>query len=189
MKRNIATLISRIFEPIITFSALIIWVASISVPAQQLVYFFFTLGFIMSIPVLFMIFAMKKKWISNWDIHKRKERIVPLILMLFFTLVVRLVVGLFGASLLTNLFTISFVWLVGFFLVTLFFKISGHAGVNALVSGLIVSWFGWNFWPVLLVVPAVAWARVVRKDHTVAQVIAGALYSWGIVFVLRYFTR
>ena len=54
----------------------------------------------------------------------------------------------------------------GFSLITFFWKISGHAFINALVTGYIIQWFGWSWWPVLLIVPLVSWSRVVRKDHT-----------------------
>ena len=64
-------------------------------------------------------------------------------------------------------------------------KISGHASVAALATGLIIQWFGWYWWPILLIVPLVAWARVVRRDHTVGQVIAGAVYSWGLIQLVK----
>ena len=72
-------------------------------------------------------------------------------------------------------------WFLGFYLITLFWKISGHSGVATLGAFFVIQLFGLAWWPVFLAIPLVSWARVVRRDHTVGQVIAGVGYS--IVFL------
>ena len=81
------------------------------------------------------------------------------------------------------LFGLFVVWFLGFFLISLFWKISGHAGSIALATGLIIFWYGWNWWPALSLVLLMGWARVATKDHTVSQVVGGALYSWGLIWL------
>jgi len=51
-----------------------------------------------------------------------------------------------------------------------------------LATGVVIARYGWSWWPVFLSVPLVGWSRVVTKNHTIAQVIAGTMYSWAIVY-------
>jgi len=55
----------------------------------------------------------------------------------------------------------------------------------ALATGLVIARLGWNMWPILLLVGVMCIARVVGKNHTPLQTIAGALYSWGILLFAR----
>lgn len=62
-------------------------------------------------------------------------------------------------------------------IVSIWWKVSGHAAAvsSAAVSVLVL--FGPAWWPLLLVVLAVGWARVVLRAHTLAQVVTGALFG------------
>ncbi|MBI3386054.1 phosphatase PAP2 family protein [Candidatus Gottesmanbacteria bacterium] len=170
----IPTIISRIFDPfavLFIVFVIIMWGTPVFLPAL--------LGMVV-LPLVLFIVAWKTKFVSNWDITDRRER--PKIL---WTLVIIEAVG-----------TIAFhLWpvvpilvsLVGFAIVTQFWKISGHAMAAAFATGTVIAQFGWDFWPVLLIVPLVAWARVVRRDHTVAQVVVGALYAWIFLILFNSF--
>ncbi len=54
-----------------------------------------------------------------------------------------------------------------------FWKLSVHNAVATFVAVAVVGSFGWMWWPLLLLPIAVGWSRVVLKDHTIGQVIAG----------------
>ncbi len=180
----IATIISRLFEPFVMFSVVTITAAMHSgLAASSIPFFVGLLVLMIGIPVALLTWAIRTKRVDNWDVSIREQRIVPMIILLALTCVYLFVVSRFGNSQLTNLFVLYFVWLVGFFLVTLKWKISGHTSANALATGLLVHMFGWSLWPILLIIPLVAWARVVRRDHTIAQVVVGAVYSWILVFI------
>jgi membrane-associated phospholipid phosphatase len=127
------------------------------------------------LPFVLFIIAVKTKFISNWDVTNRSER--PK--MLWPLVVIELVsIGVFQQfSLIPILLGI-----IGFAVITHFWKISGHAMAAGLASGVLVARFGIVWWPILLIVPLVCWSRVVRKNHTLAQVVAGAVYSWVLVF-------
>ena len=61
-----------------------------------------------------------------------------------------------------------------------FWKMSGHAAAissSAVIAALMLG-AAWS--PVMLLIPAVSWSRVVLRAHSVAQVIAGALFG-GVV--------
>jgi len=163
--KKIATLVSRVFDPFIMLA-----VVCIVLLFHTPVFFPAFIGMVI-IPFVLYGIAVKKKYVSDWDLRDRRERpriIWPL-------------VGIETACLL--LFHLWFlmpilVSIIGFAIITHFWKISGHALAAALATGIIVVTFGWVWWPILLIVPLVGWSRVIRKNHTVLQVFAGAVYAW-----------
>jgi membrane-associated phospholipid phosphatase len=66
---------------------------------------------------------------------------------------------------------------------------SGHAAAVSCAAVVSVLMLGPAWAPLLLLVPAVCWSRVVLRAHTVAQVVAGALFGGvvmaGIWWLLR----
>jgi hypothetical protein len=176
-----ATIVSRVFEPEIMLAvALFIYAIYRHIPLATAIVW--VLVFILP-PMMFRLWAKKAKGL-DWDIHDRTKRTIPLLLLLGLIVVDVLLLWIFEISLLP-LFFLFFVWALGFFLITtLWTKISGHTSGNALATGLVVTLYGWHFWPVLLIVPLVSWARVKRKDHTIGQVILGALYSWILLILI-----
>jgi len=48
---------------------------------------------------------------------------------------------------------------------------------------------GVQWLPLLLLIPAVGWSRVVLRAHTVAQVVAGALVGGGVTAGLWWLLR
>jgi membrane-associated phospholipid phosphatase len=73
--------------------------------------------------------------------------------------------------------------------ISLFWKISGHAGAIALTTVITVLILGAPWIPLLLLIPAVGWSRVVLRAHTVAQVVAGALVGGGVTAALWWLLR
>lgn len=64
--------------------------------------------------------------------------------------------------------------------ITNYWKISFHMlGVSILVTGLLLM-YGWSWWPVLVAVPLVAWARLILHRHTPLQVLAGTMSGFCI---------
>ncbi|WP_258803960.1 phosphatase PAP2 family protein [Pseudarthrobacter sp. NS4] len=61
-----------------------------------------------------------------------------------------------------------------------FWKISGHAAAISCSAVIGVLMLGAAWTPLLLLIPAVGWSRVVLRAHSVAQVVAGSLFG-GIV--------
>jgi membrane-associated phospholipid phosphatase len=64
--------------------------------------------------------------------------------------------------------------------VTIFWKISIHTACAAGTVAILVIEFGPALWVTFPVVAAVAWARVALRDHTPAQVTAGALVGFTV---------
>ncbi|MDQ4489270.1 phosphatase PAP2 family protein [Sinomonas sp. ASV486] len=61
--------------------------------------------------------------------------------------------------------------------VSLWWKVSGHAAAVSTAAVSMLLLFGPEWWPLVLVVPAVGWARVMLRAHTPAQVVAGAVFG------------
>lgn len=170
MTRKVATIISRIFDPFITLGVLFVlafYTTPIFIPAFLLM---------IVLPFFLFLIALKTNVVSNWDVSDRSER--PKIL---WSLVIIEIVS--SLLLRTTIAIPILAVLFGFAVITQFWKMSGHVVSAALTTGFIIARFGIVWWPVLLVVPVIGWARIVTKNHTTAQVIAGAIYSFILVFL------
>ncbi len=181
----LARLISSVFEPMSSLFAIAAiggWRAGLRESALFLyvAYLSFLIGGI----GVFRLFLMGKDK-TDWDVSERKKRIRPLLLLIGFFLINRLAVALWYNQELSFLFTILMAWFLGFLLLTLRWKVSGHVGIVTLAVGLLLRWYGWSVWPVVPIIPLVAWARVVGENHTVGQVVAGAIYSTLILMLMR----
>jgi membrane-associated phospholipid phosphatase len=130
-----------------------------------------------ALPVLYFIHKLTTHEISNLDISNRKERIRPLMAMAGFILIDIIILSFLNNTFLLQLFQLYFLWILGFLGITIFWKISGHSGVATLAWCLLLGWYGREMWPFIFIVSLVSWARVVRRDHTLLQVIAGIIYS------------
>jgi len=187
-KNYLAYIISRIFEPIILIILLIIisvFRSPVDLSAKiQSIYAFI---FLVTIPFVFLVyFAIHKHWISGIDLQDRKERPKAMIVMSLFSIISFFIFSYYGISELVYLFDIFIYWYIGFFLITLFWKISGHSSIVTIFTLMIIYWYGYSWWPVFFIIPLVSWARVVRHNHTVMQVVGGFVYTATVFLSLQY---
>lgn len=184
-KLGFANLISRLFDPLVVLSFLTVAAAGRSGMAGEALVKFLSVFFIAMIlpPVALLSWALVTGRVGDWDVSNRPQRVKALAVFFVMILVDLLLVKIFGNAELVKLFLLFLIWFLGFFAITLFWKISGHVSSNALATELFIYWYGLGWWPILLIVPLVAWARVVTKNHTLGQVIVGAVYSWSLVFI------
>lgn len=177
---KIATFISKLFEPALLIPVSFVLCAmrsGLSAQPSLLWMIVFTCPML-----LYRVWAKKSKGL-DWDMHKRESRIEPFTYLLGYLALTTLIIWIFE-PLLLPIITLYCVWTVGFFIITaLWTKISGHVGGDTLAIGMILQWFGNSFWPLLFIIPLMAWARVVRKDHTLFQVMLGASYSTLVLVV------
>jgi hypothetical protein len=126
------------------------------------------------------------RWEGHW-VRERERRMVPFLLILVSTLV-GLAIMLVGSA---PQDVLALAWsmvatLVACLVITKWWKVSVHATVAGGALATIVLLYGpWY----LLGVPALAlvcWSRVIVEDHTVAQVVVGAVLGpvvGGVVFL------
>lgn len=166
---SVALFVSRIFEPALLISIVFL------VTTRSVFWLFMVMG-----PVLGYRLWLKKREHLDWDITDRKKRVMPLLLLCFFLVLINMLVRVFSPQLF-SLSVLFLLWTIGFFLITLKYKISGHVAVATLFA---------YFYPVsFFIVPVVSWSRVVLKKHTLGEVIAGFLYSLVIYETWKGFFR
>lgn len=135
-------------------------------------------------PVVALLGALRLRLVSNWDLSVRRERVRMMVLLCAFLVADNAVVRLLGMPYASRMFTVYTVWFLGFFGITLGWKLSGHTGVATLAAGLLYRWFGPAALPAFLVIPLIAWARIVGRRHTPAQAIGGVAYSLLLLFFM-----
>lgn len=140
------------------------------------------LGILLLPSFIFRVWAVKRHLVKNWDVTDRKQRIIPMLVFGVFFAIAYYVDLQYGNLMMIRLFSLSALWFAGFFLVTLYWKMSGHVGVVALAAGLLMRWFGPAAILSMVAVVAVAWSRIHRHDHTRLQTLVAALYSLIIVW-------
>jgi len=184
-----ASLISRLLEPltlIFFLFGLALWQSGVTgmalVRALGLVFF---VGIVP--PACLLFFAVQRKWVTNWDLSNRTQRVKALGVFLFF-LVIDLYVGWkFPYPFFHQMLLYFIVLFLGFFLLTLRWKISGHMTMLTTTVLFIVNFFGWQWAPLVLLIPLLGWSRLVLKRHTLGQIIGGVVYASTIFIVYSQF--
>lgn len=133
------------------------------------------------VPMIFFLIMIYHKQIKDWDIQNRVQRI-PLYL---FTMICHLggiwLAHELGRNELVSILLVFYAVAVIFFVITLKWKISLHAGVNSVLITTVNILYGWHLWWLYILLSLVMWARVYQKHHTWAQVVAGAGVGIGVV--------
>jgi membrane-associated phospholipid phosphatase len=175
--RDLARILSTIFNPFLTALALFVILAHVS--AKDTVDFWrllFLSTFFTSIgPMLYVFWLYSSDRISDLDMSVRQERE-----LVFSTFVVFYLLGS-AALWLAHAPRLMIAAMLGYFASTLvvgyitrYWKISTHAlGITAPLVALTML-YGRQPLPFLVLIPMVCWARVYLKAHTIAQVLAGA---------------
>ncbi|MCW1249628.1 phosphatidic acid phosphatase [Acaricomes phytoseiuli] len=176
-----ARLITEIFAPAVLITAflLVSGIASGSWWAGLIAAVFAALG-----PLAGILIAKRLGKVTDHHVGDRKQR-----LPVFVASLVSIAVGLAiliplqaPRLVIAGLLTVS-LGAVVVAAVNAFWKLSVHVAVVTVVTVALVG-VSWWWLPALLLIPLVGWSRVVLKDHTVAQVIAGV--PAGLIVVLPY---
>lgn len=130
------------------------------------------------IPVSYFFMHLAGRRVSDIDVTKREERY-----HLFGRLVMISAISLIIVYILSNrtflvLQLISFCLALTIFIITFFYKISGHVILNTSAVFILNFLFDWKLMWLFLIVPVVAFARLYLKKHTVAEVLAGGIVGF-----------
>lgn len=127
------------------------------------------------VPLIFFLTMLYHKQIKDWDIQNRVQRI-PLYL---FTMICHLggiwLAHELGRTELVSILLVFYAVAVIFFVITLKWKISIHAGVNAVLFTAINIFYDFKYVWLYILLCLVMWARVYQKHHTWGQVIVGSI--------------
>jgi membrane-associated phospholipid phosphatase len=178
--RDLARILSTIFNPFLTALALFVILAGISAKGTldfwRLLFlstFFTSIG-----PMLYVFWLYGTDRISDLDMSVRQERE-----MVFSAFVVFYVLGALVLWL-THAPRLMIAAMLGYVVSTLvvqyitrYWKISTHAlGITAPLTALTLL-YGRQPLPFLVLIPMVCWARVYLRSHTIMQVVAGAVLA------------
>jgi hypothetical protein len=138
------------------------------------------------IPLVYLIIGRKRGWVSDLELSRRDER--PRFILVSLSSDV-LALGMLwlghGPHLLRLIVLTYFCLAIVIFTISSFWKISMHmAGVGGFSTALVFAFGGTALWA-FLSLPLVAWARLRRRKHTPAQLIAGGL-AGALVTVLVF---
>jgi membrane-associated phospholipid phosphatase len=178
--RDLARILSTIFNPFLTALALFVILAHAS--ARNTLDFWWLLflsTFFTSIgPMLYVFWLYGTDRISDLDMSVRHEREAVFGAFVVFYLLGTIVMWLVHAPrlMIAAMAAYTLSTLVVQY-ITRYWKISTHAiGITAPLVALTLL-YGSQTLPFLVLIPMVCWARVYLKAHTVLQVIAGAVLA------------
>jgi membrane-associated phospholipid phosphatase len=140
-------------------------------------------------PTLYVFWLVKKKKVSDFHIPIRSQRIRPMVFMLVTTVIsLFLLIGLHTPRFVMILSLAAFGQLIIIFVITLKWKISGHAAAVSTFSALCWLFYGSLAGFVFILIPIVIWARLRLKRHTPLQTLAGTVLGLltlvAIIFIL-----
>jgi len=153
-----------------------------ALPVKRMETLMVVLIFYILLPVVFFAFRMRAGRIADWDLTNKKERNSIYLFTIASHLWGVLLLALLGQVFLMKIFLVLLAVSAVFMVVNLYWKISVHAGVNALLMVLLNSFYGWKIFGWLMVVLLlVLWSRVYLKKHTITQVMIGAVVAFVLV--------
>lgn len=179
-----AEIISRVLDPVWEIPLALLAAIAFAVHEGLRWRFMGLLLFIDAVvPLIFFLTMLYHKQIRDWDIQNRIQRI-PLYL---FTMICHLggiwLAHELGRDQLVSILLVFYAVAIVFFAITLKWKISLHAGVNAVLFTTVNMFYDWRYSWLYILLCLVMWARVYQKHHTWAQVMVGAILGGGIVYL------
>jgi len=135
-----------------------------------------TLLMLTGLPLIYVWVGIRRGWVSDWELSRRSDRPRFILVSLSSDLLALVVLKLLGAPRLIWLLPLVYASLgITMFTISNFWKISLHMVSVAGFMTVLVYAFGTTWLLGYLALLPVAWARLVRRKHTPAQLVAGAL--------------
>lgn len=184
MNKLLGQVISTIFNPVVLLTPVPYILVYKATANSNLSYFWeiFTLIFIL-VFAIFILIGIEKKIFSDFDISVRRER--PLLLGFSISLCAIYTIFLYFLNAPPILFVAIFSLILGLISVEIInkvTKISIHVATISAFAASISLVYGGLFYLSLLLIPLVAWARIITKNHTKKQTILGA--TLGVLITL-----
>ena len=137
--------------------------------------------FVCVLPLLLLLALVRQGKVTDHHVSDRKQRAPVLLMALGCIAVGLLVLYAVGAPRGVSAMVLAVVGGVAVLAaVSPFWKMSGHAAAISCFAVVAVLMLGAAWAPLLALIPAVGWSRVVLRAHTVGQVVAGSVFG-GVV--------
>jgi len=132
--------------------------------------------FVCVLPLMVLLVLVRLGKVTDHHVSDRKQRAPVLLMALGCIALGLLVLGAVDAPQSVIAMVLAVVGGVAVLaVVSPFWKMSGHAAAVSCAAVVSVLMLGAAWTPLLLLVPAVSWSRVVLRAHSLAQVVAGSL--------------
>ncbi len=182
----LSKILSNLFSPVIVApSAFAILINQTGFPnSNRLMLWLIAFLFTAIVPVTTLLIMRKRGSITDLDVSRRDQRLVPLLVGLGSYAAAFIIFDWLGAdNLPKGLVFCSLVNLVVVMLITKYWKISIHA--MGLTGPLAALWVMWNSYmlPMAALTALVGTSRVVLKAHTPSQVIVGSILGFVLTLV------
>lgn len=182
---RIARVITFIFHPIVLVTPSVFFIIKVSGANtnEAILWSFISLCFVLAIAAYIRV-GIKMGVFSNFDVSKREQRIYlfPAVLLAGFVFLLSLLV--FNGPLILLYAIIYFIVSVAILaLVTLKIKASIHVGSITAAVISIIYFFGDKYLLLLLVIPVMAWARIIEKRHTLRETVVGFILGFLLAFL------
>jgi membrane-associated phospholipid phosphatase len=146
--------------------------------------------FVCVLPLVVLLVLVRRGKVTDHHVSDRKQRAPVLLMALGCIALGLLVLNAVDAPLSVVAMVLAVVGGVAVLAaVSPFWKMSGHAAAMSCAAVVSVLMLGAAWAPLLLLIPAVGWSRVVLRAHSLAQVVAGWLFGGvvmaGIWWLLR----
>jgi PAP2 superfamily len=134
--------------------------------------------FVCVLPLFLLLILVRLGKVTDHHVSDRRQR-APVLLMALASVIAGLaVLAAVGSPRSVVVMVLGIVaGIVMLAAVSPFWKISGHAAAVSSAAVISVLMLGPEWLPLLALIPAVGWSRVVLRAHTLAQVVAGSLFG------------
>jgi membrane-associated phospholipid phosphatase len=190
-KNRAATWVTEVFQPPVVVSIQLL-ISPLAEPGFPGTIGFGALAalFVCVLPLIVLLVLVRLGKVTDHHVSDRRQRAPVLLMSLACIAVGLLVLAAAGAPHSVIAMVLAVVGGVAVLAaVSPFWKMSGHAAAMSCAAVVSVLMLGAAWAPLLVLVPAVCWSRVVLRAHTLAQVVAGALFGGvvmaGIWWLLR----
>lgn len=181
MRLKTAKTISAFSHPAVVFPVSVPFFLSQAELSGGKILFLLPILLILSLPIFYYFYALKKKKISDWEITERRERYSIYLLSLICGGVALWLLQISGSQYLLNAALIFYLLAVFVTLINFFWKICIHAaGITA--GALTLNLFFGQTAFLYLLIPLVIWSRWEEKKHTPIQIFAGATLGFLVAF-------
>lgn len=173
--------ISGLFSPYVTAAVFIIVITYLN--AKDIQQFLPWMGiaflFAIMIPGGYILWKVERNHVRDIHLSLHSERKIPFMITAISSVVGALALLAVGAAKPVAVMMIAYaVNAITVALLTLFWKVSIHTALYSSVITVLVillgAWYGWLY---LLLIP-LAWSRIYRHRHSVAQVVGGAIIAF-----------
>jgi membrane-associated phospholipid phosphatase len=141
-------------------------------------------------PCLYISWLVYRGQVTDFHLPRRAERLRPLLVTLFVSLLACCWLWAAAApQLLQLLARVNGLQTALFLAITLRWKISLHTAAAAMLAVLGLATLGSDAVPLAVAVPIIAWSRVRLHRHTLAQTLAGAALGASLLLTALYYSQ